>query len=60
MPPELRKVHQDLDKAVLSAFGLKPSATDEDILSELFRRYEELTAGLLVSEKKVRKRSPKG
>lgn len=59
MPPELRKAHQVLDKAVLSAFGLKPSATDEDILSELFRRYEELTAGLLVSEKKVRKRSPK-
>lgn len=58
MPPELRKAHQALDKAVLSAFGLKPSATDEDILSELFKRYEELTAGLLVSEKKVKKRSP--
>ena len=59
MPTDLRKAHQALDKAVLSAFGLKPSATDEDILSELFRRYEELTAGLLVSEKKVKRRSPK-
>ncbi len=47
MPVNLRKAHLQLDKAVLSAFGLKASATDEEILAELFRRYEELTRGLI-------------
>lgn len=47
MPADLRKAHQQLDKAVLSAYGLKASATDEDILAELFKRYEELTRGLI-------------
>lgn len=47
MPGDLRKAHQILDKVMLSVFGLKASATDEEILSELFRRYEELTRGLI-------------
>lgn len=47
MPTSLRKAHQQLDKAVLSAFGLKASATDEEILADLFKRYEELTRGLI-------------
>ncbi len=47
MPADLRKAHQRLDKAILTAFGLKASATDEDILSEMFKRYEELTRGLV-------------
>lgn len=47
MPVNLRKAHQQLDKAVVSAFGLKASATDEEILAELFKRYEELTRGLI-------------
>lgn len=47
MPSDLRKAHQELDKAVLNSFGLKPSAPDEDILAELFKRYEELTRGLV-------------
>lgn len=47
MPADLRKAHQQLDKAVLSAYGLKASAPDEDILAELFKRYEELTRGLI-------------
>lgn len=47
MPVILRKAHQQLDKAVLTAFGLRASATDEEILSELFKRYEELTRGLI-------------
>jgi hypothetical protein len=46
MPANLRKAHQQLDKAVLSAFGLKVSATNVEVLSELFKRYEELTRGL--------------
>jgi hypothetical protein len=47
MPSDLRKAHQQLDKVVLAAFGLKASASDEEILSDLFRRYEELTKGLI-------------
>ena len=43
MPPELRKAHNQLDKAVMSAFGLKPTAADEEVLAELFRRYDLLT-----------------
>jgi hypothetical protein len=47
MPVNLRKAHLQLDMAVLSAFGLKASASNEEILSDLFRRYEELTKGLI-------------
>lgn len=47
MPSALRRAHQQLDKAVSAAFGLKNTATDDEILSELFRRYEELIAGLI-------------
>jgi hypothetical protein len=47
MPSDLRKAHQQLDKSVLAAFGLKAAAPDEEILSDLFRRYEELTKGLI-------------
>lgn len=47
MPNSLQKAHQELDKAVLSAFDLKATATDEYILAELFKRYEELTRGLI-------------
>jgi hypothetical protein len=46
MPADLTRAHQDLDKAVLAAYGLKPVATDAEVLGELFRRYEELTAPL--------------
>ena len=46
MPADLTKAHQDLDKAVLTAYGLKPAATDAEVLGELFSRYEELTAPL--------------
>jgi hypothetical protein len=47
MPANLRKAHQQLDKAVLSAFGLKAAATEEEILANLFKRYEELMRGLI-------------
>ena len=46
MPSELRKAHQQLDKAVMVAFGLKGSASDEEVLAELFKRYDNLTRGL--------------
>ena len=46
MPPDLAKAHEGLDKAVLSAYGLRPSSSDADVLTTLFTRYEELTAPL--------------
>ena len=46
MPEDLTVAHQNLDKAVLMAYGLKPAATDPEVLSELFSRYEALVAPL--------------
>lgn len=43
MPPELRKAHEDNDKAVLKAYGLKPSVTEPEIVQHLFKLYEKLT-----------------
>ena len=57
MPPGLAKAHDQLDRAVLTAYSLKTSATDAEVLSALFTRYEELTAPLagLMSTKKPKK-----
>lgn len=43
MPAELRKAHEANDKAVLQAYGLKPSASESEIVQHLFKMYEELT-----------------
>lgn len=43
MPIELRKAHEANDRAVLKAYGLKPSATEAEIVQYLFKMYEELT-----------------
>ena len=43
MPIELRKAHKANDKAVLKAYGLKSSATEQEIVQRLFKMYEELT-----------------
>lgn len=42
MPPNLRKAHIENDRAVLSAYGLKSSATEDDIIKVLIVRYKEL------------------
>jgi hypothetical protein len=39
MPPALRRAHEKLDAEVLKAFGLKATASDEEILRTLFQRY---------------------
>jgi hypothetical protein len=39
MPPALRRAHEKLDAEVLKAFGLKATASDEEILKTLFQRY---------------------
>ncbi len=44
MPPELRKAHQDNDRAVMAAYGFIPGKTSEsDCVAELFKMYQELT-----------------
>ena len=44
MPPELRKAHQENDKAVMRLYGFPPNATEPEIVAKLMRRYQELTA----------------
>lgn len=43
MPVELRKAHEANDKAVLKAYGLKPSASESEIVQYLFKMYEQIT-----------------
>ena len=44
MPPELRKAHQQNDKAVMEAYGMPIKGTTEaTCVAELMRRYQELT-----------------
>ena len=44
MPPELRAAHRRVDRLVLSAYGLPPSAADAEVVSRLFTLHERLTA----------------
>ena len=44
MPPELRKAHQDNDRAVMQAYGFTPGKTSEsECVARLFEIYQELT-----------------
>ncbi len=44
MPPELRKAHQDNDRAVMQAYGMIPGKTTESgCVAELFKMYQALT-----------------
>ena len=45
---DLKMAHEANDKAVLKAYGLKPSATEAEIVQYLFKMY----AGLTKDEKK--------
>lgn len=45
MPPELRKAHQENDRAVMQAYGFTPKMTESEIVAELFKIYEKLTKG---------------
>ena len=44
MPPELRRAHQDNDRAVMDAYGFSPRMTESECVAELFRLYQQLTA----------------
>ena len=41
MPPDLRAAHEANDRAVLAAYGLKPTATDSDRVALLFKLHAE-------------------
>ncbi len=44
MPPELRRAHQDNDRAVMAAYGFSPGKTTEsECVAELFKMYRDLT-----------------
>ena len=44
MPPELRRAHQENDRAVMSAYGFVPGKTSEsECVARLFDLYRQLT-----------------
>lgn len=43
MPPELRKAHQQNDKAVMKAYGFPVNMTESECVAELMKIYMELT-----------------
>ena len=45
MLPEIRKVHQENDRAVMQADGFNRKETEGEIVAELFKVYERLTKG---------------
>jgi MmeI, C-terminal domain len=56
MPPELVKAHATLDRAVDLCYRPQPFENDRQRVEHLFALYEKLTAPLLPSTKKVRRK----
>ncbi|MBP5338426.1 MAG: methylase [Prevotella sp.] len=47
MPVELRKAHQDNDRAVMQAYGFNvKTMTESQCVAELFKLYKEISKGL--------------
>ncbi|MDE5757553.1 MAG: hypothetical protein K2H85_02960, partial [Allobaculum sp.] len=42
MPIELRKAHEANDKAVMAAYGFKPSMSESQVVAELMKMYQKL------------------
>ncbi|MBP5543567.1 MAG: class I SAM-dependent DNA methyltransferase, partial [Kiritimatiellae bacterium] len=42
MPPDLRRAHQENDRAVMAAYGFSTKMTESECVAELFRRYQAL------------------
>lgn len=42
MPPELRKAHQENDRAVMAAYGFDLALSENEIVAELFKMYQKL------------------
>ena len=46
MPPELRKAHQNNDRAVMQAYGMSiKDTTESSCVAQLMKMYQELTQG---------------
>ncbi len=43
MPPELRRAHQENDRAVMAAYGFSTKMTESECVAKLFEMYQELT-----------------
>ena len=43
MPPELRRAHQENDRAVMAAYGFSTKMTESECVAELFKMYQVLT-----------------
>ena len=43
MPPELRRAHQENDRAVMAAYGFSTKITESECVAELFKMYQTLT-----------------
>ncbi|MBQ7740597.1 MAG: class I SAM-dependent DNA methyltransferase [Eubacterium sp.] len=43
MPPELRKAHQDNDRAVMEAYGFSTKMTESECVAELMKMYQKHT-----------------
>ena len=43
MPPELRKAHQNNDRAVMEAYGFSAEISESECVAELFKLYQKLT-----------------
>ena len=51
MPPELRRAHQDNDRAVMAAYGFSTKMTESECVAELFKLYERLkSANTVISQ----------
>lgn len=59
MPPELIKAHQDLDRAVDTAYGKTGFKTEAERVAFLSERYRQLTAPLATTENKGKKKMAK-
>lgn len=44
MPPELRKAHQDNDRAVMAAYGFSTRISESECVAELFKLYQNILA----------------
>jgi len=44
MPPDLRKAHQENDRAVMAAYGFPVKTTESECVAELFKRYQALAS----------------
>jgi hypothetical protein len=56
MPPDLRRAHQALDKAVDAAYGRKSFGSDAERVAFLFELYHKYTSLLPEPEKPVKQK----